>query len=58
MAQIGSLAYEASGGDDFSDIILSRIKRLLGAEASICYDLSGSYARPVFGQSYYRKIER
>lgn len=58
VAQIGSLACVASGEDNFSDIILARIERLLGAEASIFYDMSGSYARPVFGQNYYRKLEQ
>lgn len=58
IARIGGMACEASGDSNFANIILSEIEQLLDADGAIFYDMSGPFARPVFGESYYHKLDR
>lgn len=57
IAQIGGIACETYSDDSFPKVILSEIETLLDAEAAIFYDMSGPFARPVFGESYYHCLE-
>ena len=58
VAQIGGFACEAAHDDDFAPVLLSKFESLLDAEGAVFYDMSGPFARPSFGKSVYRNIER
>lgn len=55
--QIGGMACEASGDTDFSQALLTQIETLLDADASVFYDMSGTFTRPVFGSTLLHNIE-
>ena len=58
VAEIGGLACEAAHDEEFAPVLLSKMETLLDAEGAVFYDMSGQFARPVFGESCYLKIER
>ena len=57
VAEIGGLACEAAFDEDFAPSVLAKLEMLLDAEGAVFYDMSGPFARPVFGESVYRRIE-
>ena len=58
LAHIGGFACEAAHDNLFATTLLSELESLLDADGAVFYDMSGPFARPVFGESCYRKIER
>ena len=57
LAQIGGFVCEAAHDDDFAPVLLGKLETLLDADGAVFYDMSGPFARPVFGQGVYRKID-
>ena len=57
VAEIGGMSCEAAFDADFAPNVLAKLETLLDADGAVFYDMSGPFARPVFGQGVYRKIE-